>query len=333
MSSPSSDPKQLALVADAARMVFARPISSVLTSLIVAAVCVTILATTGQTVQNERSVLRQIDDAGTRSIILTDERGSAGIPASAVTRINALANVEWAIGLGFATNVRNSAIDRLGMPSGIGAVTTDDGHQLPVVGTITSDSSLEVLNSGVLTPYSHEQDAPLRSIHVQVTSASSVGTTTDAILMVLGARDGSAVSVHTSETLAAVRAAVQGELGRFSRSLVLQVLAIGLVLVALSVFGSVNLQRQGFGRRRALGASRRTIVVLVTVQYLLVGLAGATIGGIAGVAYSAVQYDGDVAWQFVAAVIILAVLTTLVAALPPALLAAHRDPVRVLRVP
>jgi hypothetical protein len=69
-------------------------------------------------------------------------------------------------------------------------------------------------------------------------------------------------------------------------------------------YSSVTLRKQDFGRRRALGATRTNIVTLVAVHYFPV-----------------------------AAIATLALIVTIIAALPPALIAAQRDPVRVLRVP
>jgi putative ABC transport system permease protein len=130
-----------------------------------------------------------------------------------------------------------------------------------------------------------------------------------------------------------VRAAVAGELGRFGRRLVLAALAVGLILVTIMVYGSVTLRRQDFGRRRALGASRTTIITLVVVEKTMIAVCGAAVGLIGG---------GIMVWRltgglpntpFLVAVSILAVLAVALATIAPAMIAAYRDPVRVLRVP
>ena len=160
-----------------------------------------------------------------------------------------------------------------------------------------------------------------------------MATLTDAALAVLDPADPTSVGIETSEDLALVRAAVQGELGRFGRQLVTLVLGVGLVLVGLNIYGAVTTRRRDFGRRRALGATRTAIVGLVTLQTLVVATIGAALGSAIGMViiqrWTATTPDP----AFTTAIATLAVLAAAVAALPPAILAAYRDPVRVLRVP
>jgi putative ABC transport system permease protein len=340
---------------------------------LVSAVVAVILGTTGQTVRAEQDVLARIDEAGTRTIVAVDDQGSANIPVSAVDRIAELSDVEWVIGFGFAIDGRNSRLGRggtpvatrvvwgelpdvvsingrtplpwealvgpaaqssLGMVHPVGGLDLDD-QQAAVVGGFDAGDPLGFLNTTILlAPDPDTADrALLRSVHVLARTPESVATLTPAVAAVLGAQDPTGVRFETSETLAQLRAAVAGELGRFGRNLVLATLAVALVLTALVVYGSVTLRRQDFGRRRALGAGRGTITTLVAVQYAVVGLIGALLGGIIG---SVIVYrltGGYPDLQFTIAIAILAVLATLLASIPPALIAAYRDPVRVLRVP
>jgi len=221
----------------------------------------------------------------------------------------------------------------LGLEYPIGAVELTDGTEAVIVGGFAATEPLTFLNRSVLLVPAEADKAPLRSIHVLAAHPEDVEPLTMAILAVLDPESASSLSVQTSETLAGVRAAVAGELGRFSRSLVLLVLGVGLVLVALTVHGAVTLRRQDFGRRRALGASRGAIVALVAVRNAIVGAVGAAIGVSAGV-FLVWRWTGAAPRPlFTLAVAVLAVLATLAASLPPALVAAYRDPVRVLRVP
>jgi putative ABC transport system permease protein len=170
-------------------------------------------------------------------------------------------------------------------------------------------------------------------VHILAASPEAVATLTPAVAAVLGARDPTGVRFETSEILAQLRAAVAGELGRFGRNLVLATLAVSLILTALVVYGSVTLRRQDFGRRRALGAGRTTITGLVAVQYAVVALIGAAVGSAAGTFLVYRLTGGYPNLEFTVAIATLAVLATIAAAIPPALVAAYRDPVRVLRVP
>jgi putative ABC transport system permease protein len=359
------------LVSEAARVAVSTPVASLITAIIVAAVCGVILLTTGQTVQAEQDVLGRIDDAGTRLVIAIDEQGTAGIEPAAVERIGALSNVEWVIGLGYAQDGRNAnigeaaipvpirvlfgsipdpitingrtpaigegvagieAIETLGIPSAVGGVDTND-TQLAIVGGFSATEPLTDLNRSILTPPDPDTDQPLRSVHVLATSPNEVANVTTSVAMLLGAHDPQSVRYDTSQTLADVRAAVAGELGRYSRRLVLGTLAAGLFLITLSIYSSVTLRKQDFGRRRALGATRTNIVTLVAIHYLLVAALGILVGvGIATIV-TLRWTDAPPEATFTTAIAVLALLVTIIAALPPALIAAYRDPVRVLRIP
>ncbi len=204
-----------------------------------------------------------------------------------------------------------------------------------MVGGFTATGALATLNSGLLAkPESdHTSTARLRSIHVLATTPAQVEPLATAVSALLGAEDPTSIRLETSQTLAEVRAAVAGELGRYSRQLVLGALGVGLVLVAMVVYGSVTLRRQDFGRRRALGATRATVATLIEVQNTLIGVCGALLGAVGGGLIALRITGGLPDIRFAGAVFVLAVLTVGVAAVPPALIAAHRDPVRVLRVP
>lgn len=356
------------LFGEAARSALAQPVSTIVTALIVAGVCAVILSTTGQTVLIERQILAQIDAAGTRSIVISDSAGDAGMTREAVERINRISSVEWAIGLGPAMDITNagipggtsSAIRTIygGIPPAIEVTGRAPqkgealvgpeaqrllGLQAPsggahgavtvaVVGGFQAAEPLAFLNRSLITPPGPDEST-VRSIHILVEDSSQVTDTTRAALLLLGADNPISIQVETSQALAQVRAAIAGELGTHSRRLVAIVLASGLILTALSVYGAVNSRRKDFGRRRVLGASRITVVILVALQALLAAVIGASVGTLA-TAIVLTQASGqppDPA--FSAAVTSLALIVTTVAALPPALVAAYRDPLKVLRVP
>lgn len=357
------------VLAEAARVAVAQPVASVVTALIVAGVCAAILSTTGQTVQAEQQVLSQIDAAGTRSIVIADTQGQAGIGPDAVDRISRLTGVEWVIGLGPATDLR-PAVNPRGNPAAIRVLFGDPppqiqpsrnslsagealvgpqaqvalGLQVPaggavgdngdvaVVGSFVATEPLTFLNRSLLT-VAGESDTTVRSIHILAARPDQVAQVTDAALAVLAPTDPTSVGIETSETLAQVRAAVQGELGRFGRQLVTLVLAAGLVLAALNIYGAATTRRRDFGRRRALGATRPTIIGLITIQTALTALLGAALGTATTWAILTATTGNPPDPQFALAIITLAVLATTLAAIPPATIAAYRDPVRVLRVP
>jgi len=361
------------MVVEAWRIARALPVATGVTVLVVAAICGFIMSTTGQTVRAESDVLGRIDEAGTRLVSVISDQGNAGLTPEAVDRISRLTSVEWVIGLGVAADVRNSALGEAGAPvparywwgelpaeveingrtpqpgevlagtaaqaelgldQPVGSIDWRDS-QLPIVGGFTALDPLASLNTGLLAMPGAEEtrNAQLRSILVLATTPDQVEPLTAAVWAVLGVADPTTVRFETSRTLAEVRAAVAGELGRYSRQLVIGALGIGLILVAMVVYGSVTLRRQDFGRRRALGASRSTIIILIAVQNTLVGMVGVALGLVAGGMVVRSLTGGLPDLMFALAIGVLALLTVALATIPPAVVAAFRDPVRVLRVP
>lgn len=359
------------LLSEATRIALATPVTSVVTVIIAAAICVVILGTTGQTVAAEQAVLARIDDAGTRLVVAVDDSGTAGIDAGAVDRIASLSSVDWVIGLGFVEDGRNSQIGQAAEPvpirelwgtipdvivingrqpnageglAGINAVATlgltlpigglDRGDtQIAIVGGFTAADPLTDLNRSILTTPIPQTDATLRSVYVLAKRPQDVWGLATAVQSLLGTHDPTQVRLETSSTLADVRATVAGELGRFSRRLVLGALGVGLLLVGFVVYSSVTQRRQDYGRRRALGAARVDIIALVATQYSISAVVGITVGTGLGL-YLAHRWTGSSPdWRFAAAVATLTLISTLVATVPPALVAAYRDPVRALRVP
>lgn len=347
-----------------------QPVATVVTAVIVAAVCAVIISTTGQTVAAERDVLGRIDDAGTRTIVVEDTQGGAAFDASVVERVAALADVEWAVGFGAASDVRPAglagaqavairpffgslpdliatsgwdqkpgtalagvdAISLLGFETAAGPVQpTGDGAPVGVVGWVRADPPLDFLNRALLTVPTGDE-AVIRVVALAV-APQRVPALAAAIAAVLDPADPTSVAIQTSETLVQVRAAVQGELGTYGRNLITLILAAGLVLSALNVYGVVTTRRRDFGRRRALGASRLDIIALVTTQTVSTAFVGAAAGATVGTLIVDRTLGTAPQPAFTIAVAVLAVIATAIAAIPPATVAAYRDPVRILRVP
>jgi len=207
------------------------------------------------------------------------------------------------------------------------------GRELAVVGTFETDTPLRFLQQRMLrSPGPSPSTEEVQAVYFGVEDASNIPSVVAGALMALAPDRSTSITVETAEALVAVRAAVRGELEVFSRQLVTLVLGIGLVLVALNLYGTVTSHRRDFGRRRALGASRSLVVGLVVFQTVLV----ATIGVFVGMAVGAGliwRWTGSVmSLDFALAIGALAILTAVLGTIPPALMAAFRDPVRILRV-
>lgn len=359
------------LVSEAVRMGWSQPVATSVTAIIVAGVCAVIVSTTGQTVAAERDVLSRIDQAGTRTVIIEDTQGLAAFDPQVVERIESLDGVTWAVGFGPATDVQpagirgaqpvamralhgtlpnqvttspwdhtpgtalagTQALQTLGFETAAGPVTpTNNDPDIGVVGWLYADPPLEFLNT-TLTRAPSQNDTQVLRIYALIDTPQRVPTVTDAIAAILDPQDPTSVGIQTSEALVAVRAAVQGELGTYGRNLITLILTAGLILTALNVYGAVTTRRRDFGRRRALGASRTDITTLITTQTTLTAIIGATLGTTAGTIIVDQTLGTTPTPQFLTAITALAIIATTLAALPPAIIAAYRDPVTILRVP
>ncbi|RFA21071.1 FtsX-like permease family protein [Subtercola boreus] len=167
---------------------------------------------------------------------------------------------------------------------------------------------------------------------VRAASPTLVGAVAAVVSSVLGVDDPTTVTVQTSEQLASVRQQVAGQLGDYGRTLVLSVFGAAAALVGAILLALVMLRRRDFGRRRALGASRSILVALLLSQVGLLAAVAVLVGVTAALLLLGVQGLPLPTPAFTIAVGVLAIVTSLVAAVVPALIASTRDPLRELRV-
>jgi len=360
------------VVREATASARSQPVASLLTILILAAMVVTVMMTTGRTVAAEQQVLGVIDDAGTRTIQIRAEE-SAGVTTDVLARLKHIEGIEWAAALSAATDATNTlitdgarvplryvfsdhlarigvpehadtrdahafasptALTSLGMPDGTGAITTTSGDTLIVAGSVQTPDFLNDFEPLVLAPAPvPEEPTTLAVLLVIADSPELVSPLTEATLSVLAADDSSKITVQTSEALAQLRSLVQSQLSTASRVLVLALLAITTLLVAIVLYGLVMMRRRDFGRRRALGASRSYIIRLVLTQTALLSAAGVGTGiSISGLIAMCLD-DPMPDAAFVLSLSILAVTSAVLAAVVPAVVASRREPLRELRVP
>jgi putative ABC transport system permease protein len=123
---------------------------------------------------------------------------------------------------------------------------------------------------------------------------------------------------------------VTGTLGSFSRSLVISTSVVSALILGTVTLVSSALRRREVGRRRALGATRMTVFAMMVGQVFI----GASLGSLGGglISQIAVLEGGD-GYAFTIGTCYLMVVMCCIGAIPGALSAALRDPVRVLRLP
>jgi putative ABC transport system permease protein len=346
-------------------------VASVVSALVVAGVTTAILATTGQTVAAERRVLSQINSPAGRLVVLTDDEGRAHVDAGSIAAIAELDGVEWVVGLGQALDVTNAAVpagtavparriygtwpaaldtavyrqpaagdalvgpqagQRLGLLEPLGGITSTR-LGAPVVGAFTAGEPLTDLNSSVLVHVDAAPGHEIRTVMLSVENVRDIDDLTRAATALLIAEDPSRLSATTNANLAELQQVIGSQLAQTSRRLVWVALAAGMVLITVTQFGAVSQRARDYGRRRALGATRTGILVHVLLQVGLCAAAGAFTGTAIGLAIDWRFAGALPGAEFTAAVATLSVIAPLLAALPPALRAAYRDPVRILRVP
>jgi putative ABC transport system permease protein len=359
------------LMVEALMSARARKVSTVMTAVLVGAMCVTTALTVGRTAAAEQQVAARLSDAGSRHLQLTDVKSLGFLSDSVVDAVNGFDTVERAIGVSTPVDVTNQAVgvggtrvpawtlhgdmadaitliagrlpepgealvahgamDALGLDFPLGAVTV--GRDSISSPIVGSfDSRAPYAAFDAGVVIAAAPGAATHTLDVVIRSSSAAAVTESAVLSLLSRGDTTDLSIESPRTLAEVQSSVLGDLGQANRSLLVLVLAGGAGLVAVVALSDVLLQRTDLGRRRALGAPRWVLTTLVVAKTVFAALGGAVVGSVIGVVVN-VQAGQVPMVSFVAGTAVLSVLTAAVAVFPPAFLAAFQDPVRVLRTP
>ena len=361
----------VAIVRESLASVRSQPVASTLTVIIIASMIVTIVLTAGRTIAAERAVLQSIDSTGTRSIVIRADADS-GLSTDVLDRLATIEGIQWSAAFSSAVDARNevirggnqvsirrvfgphlevlglphlpavqglaygspSALETLGLQDFVGSVRTTTGLEFGISGAIAMPEFLDWLEPLVIVPEPPPtQPDSVNILIVIAKSPSQVGPVADAALSVLGVVDPTRIDVQTSERLADLRVLVEGQMGSFARGLILALLALTSTLVFFTLWGLVMMRRKDFGRRRALGATRGTIVALVLVQTVLLAITGVIAGSVAAASIIAVGGDPMPDVQLMSAIALLAIGSALISAVIPAIVASTREPIRELRVP
>jgi putative ABC transport system permease protein len=328
---------------------------------------IAITLTTGQSAATERQVL---DRVGSRAVRIERVQGGPDLPSASVAAIARLDRVEWAIGLSAPVDGRNAALapggdavafrtlvgelprgvrlpqrtpmpsealvpsaaaDTLGLVDHVGVVELADRQSLPVVGTFEASGPVAFVGQTgiVIAP---QTDVGLQRIELFVTETAALDTVIAASLAIVDAEPGD-VAVVRASALADLDTLLRSDLRQSGRRLLAGVLATGALLIAATTAAQTLLRRKDFGRRRALGSTRSTVVVLVVLQTVLPAAVGAIIGAIISAALAATGRIANPPPGFTPGVVVLALLTTIAASLVPAVVTGRRDPLAVLRTP
>lgn len=345
--------------------------STVALAITVMLIVTVVLSTTGRAAATEHSVVSSIESLGARTVILTDAERKAGINPLSVDRIRSVDGVEWAFGIGPAlrgtvadtrpgVSVRTftgdqsvpltishgrwptapgeaiagrRAVADLGLGDVAGPVSVGYGV-VGVVGEMSGDGLLDFMNDTVVYIPDPDSAVDVVQIYLAVADPAHAQAVGDEALALLVQEGNGPVSVEVSSSVIALGEVISGQLGASSRVIMLIVLAVGLLLTTSVTVALCASQRRNFGRMRALGASRSELVVVVLTSVGVTSVVASALGVAVGLATVWVLADGVMPpASFTAGVATLACLTALVGGAFPAVAAARRDPVSILRVP
>lgn len=343
-------------------------VPTIATIVLVAVMCTTVLATVGRTAASELQVAQRLDAAGSRQLTITDISGDQLLGSAVVDQALALSTVDQGIAHTHAQDAVAGSVGPGGDPIPLWRVTSElsdvaqvvagrwpaageaivsqtaartlgfegpagfltaGGDEYAVVGIFHTLSPFDAFDAGALVP---SPDAAVTTLRLVVADATQAASTQTQVLRLIAPTSPDDLQVTSPATLAQVQQEVAADVTSFGRGLLLLVLAAGGILVAVVVLSDVLVRRKDLGRRRALGATRSAIILLVVGRTLAPAVLGALVGTAAGTAL-ALRAGAVPPPDFIAATGVLATLTAVLACLLPAALAAYRDPVAVLRTP
>ena len=359
------------LIREAWASVWASKVPSVLCAVVVAAMCVASIVTVGKSASAAAAMAARLEQAGARQLAVIDSQAQGFITEMALEQVTSLNTVVAANSLGIPMDVTNGDIGRggtkvpawtvygslenlggivrgrapepgeaivsveamrgLGLAEPVGFVVNSAGEQFPVVGAFRAKEPFDDLATGIVI--NPENVAPAREIRVVISDMSAARVTVNAVLSILKPPDIQGVHIESPTSLADTAADLNAQLANYGRSLLLLILGAGSFFVMAVVFADVLVRRRDLGRRRTLGGTRSDLAALVTIRTAFTAAIGAAVG--CALAWLINWFSDGIATplDFTLAVGVLAVLVAIVAGIPPAVFAARRDPVAVMRTP
>ena len=357
-------------IREAARNAAAHRATTIILTLVALAMTAVTFLTAGRSAATEADILRSVDETGPRLITVTIEEPSPGIDHAGRLRLARIDGLEWILALGPAQDIRSAATGQrvgvasralltalppevtidLGRPTRSGEALVGpqpqaalamvepagaivDGHTVrSVVGRFTSSGVIADLERlGLVHPESPElEHATL--VYLVARDAEHVEGIVRQTRALAGV-PADQIAVATADELVLLGQVLSGQVGALSRQLALGAIAVGLILVTLTMTLAVGTRRRDFGRRRALGATRSGIVALTVLEAAIPVLAGVLLGAAAGLAAVALWIGTIPPIGFIIGGTGLIAITGVAAAIPAAANAAWQDPLAILRVP
>lgn len=335
---------------------------------VLAIMVATALSTVGTGIAGAERVREEMEEAGARVLVATDNTGEGGYVTSAVTNhVASMSTVDSvvAFGLAFDTTfgphaggdplaawevsdvetiaeivegrsprpgeavVTDTTAERWAMSYPAGYLVDEGGREYPIVGIASLRRGFSYFDTGSLVAASTED---FRSLHVVVQSLGVAEETQREVVSAIGVPSINQLSVSTPTGLRMSAELVNSNLAAQNRAMTALIIGVGAFVIGSVGLADVLLSRRDLGRRRALGASRADLVAVTLTRILVPAFIGAAIGAIATLVFYRLR-GTSIGLDVAAAFIILAVTISLIASVAPAVWAARRDPVVVLRTP
>lgn len=359
------------LVRESWAMIWFARVPSALIMVVVAAMCLTTLATVGSSAGAVASVTRRMEEAGARRLVVGDTGQQDFINERTLGMVRAVSGVESAHALGLPFDAVNGVLGAggpsvpvwpvLGQTAGMTRLVRGraPGPGEAIVSTtrmatlrlsepagylVNPDTQQQYAIVGAFVPEPGFEDlaegaltpaapgASGQELRVLVDDITLAPVTVRAVMGILAPADPSKVRVESPTGLAQTARDLHAQLVRQGRTLLLMIVGAGGFFVAAVVFADVLVRRRALGRRRTLGISRSDLAALEVLRAGWTAALGATGGTLAGLWLTSRQ-GVDVPSVFALATAVLGALIAAAASLPPAAFAALRDPVAVMRTP
>ncbi|MDE1654671.1 hypothetical protein PWJ82_05405 [Actinotignum schaalii] len=344
-------------------------VTTILVALVLGVMCAASLVTVGRQAATEAELHRQLTGPQARQLTLIDQNNAGLLPEAFLETLHGTSGVAGVVGYRSTVDVVNGPLGpasqlfalvetggdiskiitltagrypgpgeaivpeamlpqlRLAFPSGY--VESRGGRQWAVVGSFTPGGGFEDLDNYLLAGGGS-------GAYVRVTALANdvenIGAVTDVALAAIGDFDPTKLIIRSSVSQAKQGVAVTGQVAGMGRALLILILGVGALFIAAVVLADVLIRRRDLGRRRTLGITRGGLVALVIARIAYPAVGGTALGIAAAWAYCRLS-GNPVALDFSVAVGVLAVLVALLACIPPAIFAAYRDPVEVMRTP
>lgn len=356
------------LLREAVMSALAARASSALVMVVAAAMCLAAILTAGQAEASRSTIHDQLTSDTSRLLTVSALRGAGFITPATVGVIQGLDSTDVVLARTPATDVVNAATGpggpvvplwevhgdldsavtllsgrwpqpgealisetartTFGLAGPAGAAQLSEGRQIPIVGTFRAAPAFTVLDAGILAV--SRPGTPLASVDVLATSLADVEAAQAGTLDVLAPSGPQQVSVDSQLGAARTAMELDAQLAETSRTLLITVLGIGLLLVCAVVLADVLIRARDLGRRRTLGITRTDLVAMVSLRAGAAAVPGIVVA--VGVTLALGKDIVDVSPLVALPIGLLTLDAVLLAAIPPALVAAFRDPVRVMRV-